>query len=58
MDVVLPVHAALILWHEKEMRVRVLATGRRPLLGTALLSGSYLGVDFRHEGEVIIEARS
>ncbi len=36
-EVELSVYAALILWEGVEREVRVLATGRRPLLGTALL---------------------
>jgi clan AA aspartic protease len=33
------VHEARIRWHEAEREVEVLATGRRPLLGTLLLLG-------------------
>jgi len=36
-EVILPVHEAVILWNGEEREVRVLAAGRRPLLGTALL---------------------
>jgi len=56
-DVILPVHVATIVWHGAETRVRVLATGRRPLLGTSLLDGSYLGIEFRDGGDVHIEER-
>jgi clan AA aspartic protease len=56
-DVILPVHLVTIVWHNMEIRVRVLATGRRPLIGTALLSGNYLGIDFRDSGDVLIELR-
>jgi clan AA aspartic protease len=56
-DVILPVHVATIVWHGVERRVRVLATGRRPLLGTALLDGNYLGIEFHNGGEVHIEER-
>lgn len=54
-DIIVPVHIAVIDWHGLERRIRVLATGRRPLIGTALLSGDYLGIDFRNAGEVRIE---
>ena len=36
--------------------VRVLATGRRPLLGTALLDNQQLHVKFRKDGLVRIDA--
>jgi clan AA aspartic protease len=53
----LAVHVATILWNGSERLVRVIAAGRRPLLGTALLDGTYLGVDFTDGGEVTITAR-
>jgi hypothetical protein len=37
------------------MDVAVLAIGRRPLLGTALLSGKHLGIDFEDSGIVTID---
>ena len=45
---------ATILWDGKEQNVRVLAAGRRPLLGTALLDGFDLFVQFREDGVVTI----
>jgi clan AA aspartic protease len=53
-DVMLPVHVATIIWQGSPVVVRVLATGRRPLLGTALLSGQHLAVDFDEGGRVTI----
>jgi len=53
----LAVHVATILWNGSERLMRVIAAGRRPLLGTALLDGTYLGVDFTDGGEVTITAR-
>lgn len=50
----LPVHAATILWQGLELEVRVLATGPRPLLGTGLLSGEELRVEFREGGQVSV----
>ncbi len=38
------VHSATIIWNGIEQEVRVLATGRRPLLGTTLLDGNELFV--------------
>jgi clan AA aspartic protease len=57
-SVLIPVHMGTIVWNDTERTVRILATGRRPLLGTALLDGLYLGVDFTEGGEVKIEPRS
>ena len=54
-DVILPVHEAMILWHGEQQEVRVLATGRRPLLGTALLDLHELIVQFTDGGLVTIE---
>ena len=54
-EVTLPVHEAIILWNGEEREVRVLATGRRPLLGTALLDEYELVVQFTEGGLVTIE---
>jgi len=51
----LPVHEATILWNGEEREVRVLATGRRPLLGTALLDEHELVVQFTEGGVVTID---
>jgi clan AA aspartic protease len=48
------VHRGQIRWHDEDVAVAVLATGKRPLLGTALLKGSHLGIDFQPEGNVEI----
>jgi clan AA aspartic protease len=53
-EVTLPVHEAVIIWHGAEQRVRVLATGIRPLLGTALLEDCELMVHFKEGGKVKI----
>ena len=55
-EVLLPVFGATIDWNGKARNVRVLAGGRRPLLGTALLSGQHLAVDFDEGGRVTIGA--
>jgi clan AA aspartic protease len=49
------VYLATILWNGTEVDVPVLAMGRRPLVGTALLKDYHLGVDFRDGGKVAIE---
>jgi clan AA aspartic protease len=54
-NTVVPVHAAIILWQEEEREVRVFATGKRPLLGTALLDGNEFVVQFAEQGLVTIE---
>jgi clan AA aspartic protease len=54
-NVILSVHKAIIVWHKEEREVRVLATGRRPLIGTALLNHQELLVQFTEGGLVTIE---
>lgn len=49
------VHVATIMWNGVEREVAVLAIGRRPLLGAALLDGHHLGVDFADNGPVVID---
>lgn len=48
------IHSANILWNGVEVEIRVLSTGERPLLGTALLDGCELLAQFREEGMVTI----
>ena len=50
----LPIHLATILWNEEEKVVPVLATGLKPLLGTSLLKGFRLEIDFEVDGVVSI----
>lgn len=54
-QVQLPVHIATIVWEGQEKDVRVLATGKRPLLGTALLDGHELVAQFADRGLVTVE---
>jgi clan AA aspartic protease len=49
------VHSARIKWNNHEQLVPVLATGIKPLLGTALLQGFRLTVEFTNDGMVKIE---
>ena len=51
----LPVYEATILWNGVERTVRVLALGKRPLLGMALLDGNELMIQCRESGLVTIE---
>jgi clan AA aspartic protease len=57
-EVILPVHEGLIIWDGEEREVLILATGRTPLLGTALLEGQELIVQFTENGLVTIDALS
>ncbi len=49
------VHGATIVWNGIEREVRVVATGRRPLLGTAMLDDQELRAQFRESGLVSVE---
>lgn len=55
-DVKTAVHVATIVWDGREFEVAVLAMGRRPLLGTALLDGRRLCADFTEDGNVVVTA--
>jgi clan AA aspartic protease len=47
-------HTAVIVWDGQEIQVVVLAMSGRPLLGTALLSGHNLTVDFVDRGTLVL----
>jgi clan AA aspartic protease len=51
----IPVHSATILWNDQERAVRVVATGRRPLLGMALPDDQELRVRFRENDLVTVD---
>jgi clan AA aspartic protease len=51
----LAVHQATIFWDGREREVRVFATGRRPLIGTALLDEQELVIQFTESGLVTID---
>ena len=53
--VLLAVHEATFLWDCVERRAHLLATGERPLIGTALLDGAELVVQFAEGGLVTLE---
>ena len=50
--VTLSLYGATIIWDGVERYVKVLATGKRPLLGTALLAGTEVVMQF-HEGGLV-----
>jgi clan AA aspartic protease len=54
-DTLVPVHSAVIAWQGNERDTRVFATGRRPLLGMALLDGCELLVQVAENGLVTVE---
>jgi clan AA aspartic protease len=54
-EVLLALHEATILWDGAEREVLVIATGRRPLLGTALLDEQELVIQFTEGGLVTID---
>ena len=49
------VYLATIVWNGVERNVAVLAMGRRPLIGTALLEDYHLSVDFCEGGTVLVD---
>lgn len=55
-SVTIDIHTATILWNGEVRQVNVLATGRRPLLGTALLDDHDLYVRFREGGPLTVTA--
>ena len=53
--ILVEVFAATILWNGEERELEVLATGIRTLIGTLLLEGSELKVQFADGGLVTVE---
>lgn len=53
--VMLPVHRAIILENGEDRETRVFATGRRPLIGTALLDEHEIVIQFTEGGLVTID---
>ena len=49
------VHIGVILWSSEPLEVAVLAMGKRPLLGAALLADKRLTIDYAENGPVMIE---
>jgi clan AA aspartic protease len=57
-NVSVKVHVATVIWDGTEKDVAVLAMGRRPLIGTALLDGCQMQADFVEDGLVTIRTLS
>ncbi|MBD2250599.1 clan AA aspartic protease [Nostoc parmelioides] len=51
----LSIHLATIVWDGIERLVPVLAAGYEPLLGTSLMAGYHLEIDFQDNGLVSLE---
>ena len=51
----LSIHLATIVWDSIEKLVPVLAAGYKPLLGTSLMAGYHLEIDFQDNGLVSLE---
>ncbi len=54
--ILVDVYAAAIRWQGEEREEEVLATGKRPLIGTLLLEGSEICIQFSEGGSVRLEA--
>ena len=54
-EVLLALHEATIIWDGSERELLVIATGRRPLVGTALLDEQELVIQFTEGGLVMID---
>ncbi len=49
------VHQVTLIWNSVEREIPVLAMGRRPLIGTALLEDYHLSIDFCEGGTVLVD---
>jgi clan AA aspartic protease len=54
-QVILSVHLATIVWDNAERVVPILASGNKPLLGTAMMKGYHLEIDFEESGLVSLK---
>jgi len=54
-QVILSIHLATIVWDNVEKAVFILASGNKPLLGTAMMKGYHLGINFEDNGLVSLE---
>jgi clan AA aspartic protease len=54
-EALLSIHLATIVWDEREKLVPVLAASYKPLLGTSLMAGYHLEIDFQDNGLVSLE---
>jgi clan AA aspartic protease len=51
-QVILSIHLAKIVWDNVEKTIPILASGNQPLLGTAMMQGYHLEIDFEDNGLV------
>lgn len=49
------IHLATVIWDNLEKEVFVLASGYKPLLGTAMMQGYHLEIDFEENSLVSLE---
>ena len=54
-EALLPIHLVTIVWDNIEKVVPILASGYKPLLGTALMGGYHLEIDFTNNRLVSLE---
>ena len=54
-SIVTHVYEGVILWNGMERSIPILAMGSFPLIGTALLKGSHLSIDFCDAGIVTVD---
>jgi len=54
-DIMVSVYLVTVRWQEELRRVEVIAMGKRPLIGRALLLGQFLGIRFEEGSELRIE---
>ncbi|AFZ11386.1 clan AA aspartic protease, AF_0612 family [Crinalium epipsammum PCC 9333] len=54
-EALLSIHLATIVWDDQEKFVPILASGFKPLLGTALMEGYHLDIDFEDNGLVSLK---
>jgi clan AA aspartic protease len=54
-EALLAIHLATIIWDNVEKVVPILASGYKPLLGTAMMEGYHLEIDFEDNSLVSLE---
>ena len=57
-NITVNVHTATVLWQGVEREVEVLAMGKRPLIGRALLADNRLGIEFWNGGTLVVSPKS
>ncbi len=54
-EALLAIHLATVVWDDIEKVVPILASGYKPLLGTAMMEGYHIEIDFEDNGLVSLE---